>query len=79
MEVKLMKIVKEITGMFTEGSDATRIDCEITTDAENNVVVISITNKNDIDGECITINKSDFDAFIQEYIRTYNITAYATL
>lgn len=74
-----MKIVKEITGMFTEGSDATRIDCEITTDAENNVVVISITNKNDIDGECITINKSDFDAFIQEYIRTYNITAYATL
>lgn len=74
-----MKIVKEITAMFTEGSDATRIDCEITTDAENNVVVISITNKNDIDGECITIVKSEFDAFIQEYIRTYNITAYATL
>lgn len=79
MEIRLMKIVKEITGMFTEGSDATRIDCEITTDAENNVVVISITNKNDIDGECITIAKSEFDAFIQEYIKTYNITAYATL
>ena len=79
MEIKIMKIVKEITAMFTEGSDATRIDCEITTDAENNVVVISITNKNDIDGECITIVKSEFDAFIQEYIRTYNITAYATL
>lgn len=79
MEIRLMKIVKEITAMFTEGSDATRIDCEITTDAENNVVVISITNKNDIDGECITIAKSEFDAFIQEYIKTYNITAYATL
>lgn len=79
MEVKLMKIVKEITAMFSEGSDATRIDCEITTDAENNVVVISITNKNDIDGECITIAKSEFDAFVQEYIKTYNITTYATL
>lgn len=79
MEIRLMKIVKEITAMFSEGSDATRIDCEITTDAENNVVVISITNKNDIDGECITIAKSEFDAFIQEYIKTYNITAYATL
>lgn len=79
MEIKLMKIVKEITAMFTEGSDATRIDCEITTDAENNVVVISITNKNDVEGECITIAKSEFDAFVQEYIKTYNITAYATL
>lgn len=79
MEVKLMKIVKEITAMFTEGSDATRIDCEITTDVENNVVTISITNKNDVEGECITVNKSDFDAFVQEYIRTYNITAYAAL
>ena len=79
MEIRLMKIVKEITAMFTEGSDATRIDCEITTDAENNVVVISITNKNDVEGECITVNKSDFDAFVQEYIKTYNITAYATL
>lgn len=74
-----MKIVKEITAMFSEGSDATRIDCEITTDAENNVVVISITNKNDVEGECITIAKSEFDAFVQEYIKTYNITAYATL
>lgn len=79
MEVKFMKIVKEITAMFSEGSDATRIDCEITTDVENNVVTISITNKNDVEGECITVNKSDFDAFVQEYIRTYNITAYATL
>lgn len=79
MEIKIMKIVKDITAMFTEGSDVTRTDCEITTDAENDVVVISITNKNDIDGECITVNKSDFDAFVQEYIRTYNITAYTTL
>ena len=79
MEVKLMKIVKELTAMFSEGSDATHIDCEITTDVENNVVTISITNKNDVEGECITVNKSDFDAFVQEYIRTYNITAYATL
>ena len=65
--------------MFSEGSDPTRIDCEITTDVENNVVTISITNKNDVEGECITVNKSDFDAFVQEYIKTYNITAYATL
>lgn len=79
MEIKIMKIVKDITAMFTEGSDITRTDCEITTDAENDVVVISITNKNDIDGECITVNKSDFDTFVQEYIKTYNITAYATL
>lgn len=79
MEVKLMKIVKELTAMFSEGSDATRIDCEITTDVENNAVIISIINKNDVEGECVTVNKSDFDAFVQEYIRTYNITAYVTL
>lgn len=79
MEIKLMKIVKEITATFLEEPQGNCKKCEISTNVENNVVTISITNKNDVEGECITIGKPEFDAFVQEYIKTYNITAYATL
>lgn len=79
MEIKLMKIVKEITATFLEEPQGNCKKCEISTNVESGTVTISIVQKDNINGECIMFDKSEFDAFVQEYIKTYNITAYATL